>query len=628
MPGISTRIKWLLFLFFDIAALAFSIIFAFVLRLGWPIYPEYIPFLRVYLVPLIVVKLAIFYGFGLYRRFWRYASIHELRVIIQAVIISSFSILFLSYSLGTTQIPRSVFVVDGLLTMIMVGGIRFAGRTLSEFKLYARAPEGVHRVLIVGAGDAGEMLAREMLKNSSLGYLPIGFVDDDLQKRRMQVHGIKVLGTRNELKTIVESNLVSEVIIAMPSVSRQVKEEIVSTCKQAGVKCRTLPGIYEMIDGRVGVGQIRDVQIEDILGRDPVKVNLSEIAAFVAGRKILVTGAGGSIGSELCRQVSHFKPSLLILVDIAENSLFEIEQELLEKDLCPLIAVLGDVKDAGRMDEVLGAHRPQVIFHAAAYKHVPLMEMNPRAALENNFLGTMELAQAALRRGVEKFVLISTDKAVRPKNIMGFSKALAEKFVSCLPSDLTQFVVVRFGNVLASNGSVVPIFQKQIAAGGPITVTHPEMKRYLMTITESVQLVLQAAAFGGAGDLFLLDMGDQVPIVELAEKLITLSGYRAEEMPIKYIGVRPGEKIEEELIAPTEMRTSSPHSKIFKLRDDSSNKPALMKELRGLEGLIREDKLSVALAKMRSLLEQPELADASGPAQKLASLAERRNASG
>lgn len=584
----------------DVIALSGSIIAAFWLRLGWPIRPDYLELLRLYLIPFLLVKLTIFYAFGMYRRLWRYASIHELRVIVQAVVTSSLTILFISYAVRTMPIPRSVFIVDGLLTLITIGAIRFSGRTLSELRLYGRAPAGARRIFVVGAGDAGEMLVKEMLKNSALGFLPIGFIDDDPGKKRMTVHGVKVLGTREDLRGAIEDGRPDEVIIAMPSVSRQVKEEVVNVCKQTGVRCRTLPGIYELIDGRFSVGQIRDVQIEDILGRDPVTVNLAEIGKFIEGKSVLVTGAGGSIGSELCRQISYFKPGLLAMVDIAENSLFDIEQELLEKNLAPLVAVIGDVKDEMRMDEVIEVHKPEIVFHAAAYKHVPMMEMNPKAALENNFLGTLVLARTAARHGVGKLVLVSTDKAVKPVNVMGTSKALAEKAVLSLGGERTGFIIVRFGNVLASKGSVVPTFQRQIAAGGPVTITHPDMKRYLMTITESVQLILQAAAFGGSGDLFLLDMGEQVSIVELAEKMIALSGLTLDKIQIAYVGVRPGEKLEEELVSPSESLMASPHPKIFKLKDSAP--PVANDHIHELEALVKKGRMEPAFAKIRTMV--------------------------
>lgn len=607
MRSSAAVIKKILFIFFDILALNISILAAFWIRLGWPFHAEYVTFLRAYLIPLILVKLSIFYLSGMYRRLWRYASMQELKVIVQAVISSSLAILVFSYGLGTLPIPRTVFIVDGLLTLMLVGGVRFSGRTFSEIKLYRRALPGVRRVLIIGAGDAGQLLAKEMLKNQALGYLPIGFIDDDPGKKRMAIHGIKVLGTREDLRDIIAAGTVGEVVIAMPSVNRQVKEGVVNICKQAGIRCRTLPGIYEIIDGQVGIAQIRDVQIEDILGRDPVLVNAEEISRFIEGKTVLITGAGGSIGSELCRRVNIFKPGMLVIVDIAENSLFEIEQELLEKPSSPVMTIVADVKDEHRMDEVLQAYHPQIIFHAAAYKHVPMMEMNPKAALENNFIGTLVLAEAAVRHRTQKFVLISTDKAVNPVNIMGMSKALAERVILSMPPAETDFIAVRFGNVLASRGSVVPTFQRQIAAGGPVTVTHPDMKRYLMTIAESVQLVLQAAAFGRGDEVFMLDMGEQVSIVELAEKLIRLSGFDLEKMPIKYTGIRQGEKIAEELFSNAEIKAPSQHEKIFKLKSDY-DRLSLGQQMHDLETLIQQGHMRAAFSKMRSLLPTGEKA--------------------
>ena len=587
--------RWSLLLF-DFVALAFAIFFAFYLRLGWPIKQVYLDFLNIYIVPLIVLKLAIFYFFGLYRRFWRYASIHELRILIQASMVSSLAVLAFSYGMGTLPIPRSVLVVDGLVTLFLVGGVRLAGRAVKEFNRYPGVPAGAKRVLIAGAGDAGEMLVREMLRSPDLGYLPVGFVDDDRRKIGLWVHGIEVQGAISGLPDLIKANDVAEVIIAMPSADRRVKAGIVRTCKQSHVPCRTLPGVYELIDGRVSLSSIREVRIEDVLGRDPVKVDIENIQARIHGAAIMVTGAGGSIGSELCRQVGHFEPSLLIIVDIAENSLYHIEQELLESGLGPVIAVVADVKDTGKMNEILQAYRPQFIFHAAAYKHVPLMEMNPKAALTNNFVGTVELARAAARNGVAKFILISTDKAVNPENFMGLSKALAEQAVLTFINEKTDFIIVRFGNVLASSGSVVPTFQRQIAAGGPVTVTHPEMRRYLMTITESVQLVLQATVFGENSDVYLLDMGEPIAIVDLAKKLINLSGFSEDEIKIKFIGKRPGEKLDEELMGEGERLLESPHSKIFKLAGTAAlglnDSRRIIKEM---EKALDRDRLDICL---------------------------------
>ncbi len=592
---LGARPQWSLVLF-DLGALAFAIFFAFSLRLGWPIKHVYLDFLQNYIVPFIVLKLAIFYFFGLYRRFWRYASIHELRILIQAGITSSLAVLAFSYGMGTLPIPRSVLVVDGLVTLFLVGGVRLTGRALREFNRQTVASVEAKRVLIAGAGDAGEMLAREMQRSPDLGYLPVGFVDDDRRKLGMWVHGIKVQGAISDLPDLIEAYDTAEVIIAMPSTDRRVKAGIVRTCKQAHVPCRTLPGVYELIDGRVSLSSIREVRIEDVLGRDPVKVDIEDIRTRIRGAAVMVTGAGGSIGSALCRQVGHFEPSLLIIVDIAENSLYHIEQELLESGLGPVIAVVANVKDTAKMNEIFQAYGPQFVFHAAAYKHVPLIEMNPKAALTNNFIGTVELAKAAAQNGVAKFVLISTDKAVSPENFMGLSKALAEQAVLTFTGEKTDFIIVRFGNVLASSGSVVPTFQRQIAAGGPVTVTHPEMRRYLMTITESVQLVLQATVFGENSDVFLLDMGEPIAIVDLAKKLINLSGFSEDKIKIKFIGKRPGEKLDEELMGAGERLLESPHSKIFKLAGTAVLGPDDSRRIiEEMENALKRDRLDICL---------------------------------
>lgn len=596
-----TKQRWS-FTVFDFFALGFSIVFAFFLRLGWPIKPLYFEFLKTYIVPFLLVKFAIFYGFGLYRSFWRYASIHELRILIQGVVASSVAVLILSYAFGTLPIPRSVFVVDGLLTLFLVGGSRFAGRTLSELYQFARAPAGARRVLIVGAGDAGEMLVREMLKSPELDYLPIGFIDDNVHKSGIRVHGVKVLGTRDDLETLVQTNDVKEIIIAMPSADRRVNEDIVNICERLHVTCRTLPGIYDVIDGRVGISSIRDVRIEDILGRDPVKVNMGEIGELVSGRTVLITGAGGSIGSELCRQISYLGPELLLQVDINENLLYEIERELTDAG-SQVVSLLVDIKNEQKTQEIFDLYRPHLVFHAAAYKHVPMMELNPLVALENNFAATLSLARQAAASGTEKFVLVSTDKAVNPVNTLGISKALAERSVLGLSGQGTEFIVVRFGNVLASNGSVVPLFQKQIASGGPITITHPDMKRYLMTITESVQLILQAASFGASDDVYVLDMGEQVSIVELADKLVRLSGLNPGEIEFRYIGVRPGEKMEEELVALTESKRDSAHSKIFIINSrENIRSGEMLDRLDAIAYLVRERRLPEALTGIGALL--------------------------
>jgi FlaA1/EpsC-like NDP-sugar epimerase len=595
------------YLAIDTLLIVLSLSVAFVVRLGFPIDADYLGFLRLYTLPIVILKLTIFYLFRLYHRMWRYAGTRELRAVIEATMASSAAVLFLSFILQTTTIPRTVFVVDWLLTLILVGGSRLAPRSLSELTAYGDASSGAKRVLVVGAGDAGELLVRELLKNRAQGLLPIGFIDDDPGKRRLELHGLKVLGTRRELPGILAGQDIDEVVIAMPSASRDIKEAILSDCERANTKCRTVPGLFDLVSGRVNVSNLRNVEIEDVLGREPVKVELQELSAHIAGRTVLVTGAGGSIGSELCRQASTLKPALLIMVDIAENSLFEIEQELIAVGGSPLMTVVADVKDEDRMDEILQAYHPQIVFHAAAYKHVPMMEMNPRVALENNFIGTQVIAEAAIRHHVKEFVLISTDKAVNPLSVMGLSKALAEKAVLSLGGRRhTKLMIVRFGNVLASSGSVVPTFKQQISRGGPVTITHPDMKRYFMTITEAVQLVIQASALGESGQVFVLDMGEPIKIVDLAKKMIKLYAPEPDKIAIDFIGLRSGEKLEEELFRPREQRLKTEHEKILLAVDSEADPAALAPQLEEIEGLIKTGQMRPAFNAIRDLF--PETA--------------------
>lgn len=589
----------------DAVLLAIALLLAFGLRFGFILPPQYLRFVAIAIGPIIIFKILILYYAGTYERLWRYASVGTLHALIKATSISSLSIIFFLYFFQTLALPRSVFAIDWLLSIMLLGGVRFVNRSLSELRLYATMPTYSKQILIAGAGDAGEMLVREMLKNRSLGQLPIGFVDDDLRKQGMRIHGIKVFGTTKQLSKILTSRKVDEVLIAMPSASKEVKREIAFQCEQAKVKCRTLPGVYEILEGRVTLSQVRDVEVEDILGREAVEVDLDEIFGYLSGERALVTGAGGSIGSELSRQICALNPLMLIILDDAENSLFEIEQELTTAyPKIPLMAVVADIRDEAKMDDVLQAYHPAVIFHSAAYKHVPMMERNPRAALENNFIGTQVVAEAARRHRVKKFVLISTDKAVNPRNVMGVSKALAEMvLLSMSDGGETKFITVRFGNVLASRGSVVPIFKEQIARGGPVTVTHPEMRRYFMTISEAVQLVIQAGTLGQGGEIFVLNMGEQIKIVDLAENMIRLLGFEpGKDIPIEYIGIRPGEKMGEELFAANEKRLPTKHEKIFIARNENIDKKKLALELHELEKLIKEEKMRQAFEKIKMLI--------------------------
>ena len=443
-----------------------------------------------------------------------------------------------------------------------------------------------------------------MLKRPELAYRPVGLIDDDQGKQGLRIHGVRVLGTRKHLRELINRYQIREVIICMPSVSREVIRDIFFQCQEEGVKCKTLPGVYQIIDGTVTIEQIKEVGVEDILGREPVKVDLREAGRYISGKVVLVTGAGGSIGSDLCRQLSRLYPSLLVMVDQSEANLFEIEQELLrEYDLSSAVSMVADITNRVRIQAIFDRYKPAVIFHAAAYKHVPLMEANPIEAIENNLLGTKAVAELAIQSGIERFIFISTDKAVNPTSVMGVSKSLAEKLVQALAQDSpTKLVIVRFGNVLDSRGSVVPIFREQIARGGPLTITHPEMTRYFMTITEATQLVIEAGFMGDRGEIFVLDMGEQVSILELARNMVRLSGLEPEkDIAFKSIGIRPGEKLHEKLFWDHEEASPTKHEKILVVTKTWLDIARFRNDISELEEVVRSDDLRKTLEKLSQM---------------------------
>ncbi len=527
--------------------------------------------------------LAVFCVFKLYHRAWAYASLGELIAIVQAVTLGSFVTIALSYFAQISQ-PRSVVVMQWAFAILLVGGSRLAWRVLVEKqKMHVNIRD--HRALIVGAGDAGAMVAREA-RGDKANFLPVGFVDDDPNKQNLRVLGLRVLGTRQDIPKLVNRHKVDLIIIAMPSVDGSIIREIVGICRGTEAKLKILPGVYQIIEGRVSVSRLRPVQLEDLLRREPVQVDLEEISGYLRGETVLVTGAGGSIGSELCRQVASFGPGRLVLLGHGENSIHKIWMELESsfKGIAMSIEI-ADVRDKSRINAIFEKHRPRVVFHAAAHKHVPLMELHPAEAVKTNIFGTRNVALAASRAGTKVFVMISSDKAVNPSSVMGATKRMAELIIhqENLTSD-TLFTAVRFGNVLGSNGSVVPVFQRQITTGGPLTVTHPEMKRYFMTIPEAVQLVIQAAAMAGGGEVFVLDMGDPVKIVDLARDMIELSGLDADrDMQIKFNGIRPGEKLFEELLTAEEGSSATKHKRIFVARPALVEVAALENELVNLQ---------------------------------------------
>ncbi len=506
-------------------------------------------------VGLVVIgKIVVFSAFGLYQKWWRYVSGRDFVLIVRAVAVAS-AILVVAFTVVQpfdVGLPRSVAVMDFILTLLLIAGARLAVRLIVERPSRgARLPK--HEVLVVGAGSGGQMVVRELQLNPRLGATAIGFVDDDPRKRGMRMLGLKVLGATKEIVEILDETEPDEVVIAIPSAPGTLRGRIVAACREREIRVRTLPTVFELLRGGVQLNkQLRDVQVEDVLGRDPVVVELDRVGAYLRDRVVLVTGAGGSIGSELCRQIARVGPRLLVMVDHAEDNLFEIDREMVEeRHFTGVESVLADCKEPHRMLETMQRFKPSVVFHAAAYKHVPLMEANPLEAVRNNAIATRITAETAAASRVERFVLVSTDKACNPKTVMGASKAMAEWIVESAGHrhPATRFACVRFGNVLASSGSVVPIFRSQIERGGPVTVTHPEMTRYFMTIPEAVQLVIRAGDIGaGAGEVFVLDMGEPVKILDLAHNMIRLAGYEPEtDIAVEFTQPRPGEKLHEEL---------------------------------------------------------------------------------
>ena len=503
----------------------------------------------------VVGQLIVYYAFGLYEKWWRYFRLPDMIAVLRACAVATaiLAITFLLLKPFDDQIPRSVVVSNFLLTLFLIGGARLLVRMVLVERLARRDVRGARRVLVVGAGSGGQMVAREMQLNPNLAARASGFLDDDPRKRGMRLHGINVLGTTDEVGEILDEFHPDEVIIAIPSAPGVLRGRVVTACRERDLPVRTLPTVFELLRGGVQLTrQLREVQVEDVLGRDPVKMELDRVGAYIQDKVVMVTGAGGSIGSELVRQIARVHPKLLVILDHAEDNLFRIDREMVEeRHFTRIESVLADCKEGDRMLEVMQRFKPDVVFHAAAYKHVPLMEANPLEAIRNNAMATRVTAETAVVSGCERFVLISTDKAVNPRTVMGASKAMAEWIVETAgrKHPQTKFVSVRFGNVLASSGSVVPIFRGQIERGGPVTVTDPEMTRYFMTIPEAVQLVIRSGDLGGAsGEVFVLEMGEPVKIVDLAHNMIRLAGYEpGVDIAIEYVGARPGEKIHEEL---------------------------------------------------------------------------------
>jgi len=538
----------------DLALIIVSVLGSFALRLDVSQLPFYFPAALMMCAVALLIKVPVYFYFGLYRRLWIYARTSELRLITVAVTTASVltsGVMLVLISAGVLQpgMPRSALGIDWLLSLVLIGGSRFALRILAE-QSTAKHDSKSKRALIIGAGDAGALVVRELQRPSQLNLVPIGFLDDDPAKQNHQIYGVSVIGKVNKLADILDNQQVDEVIIAIPSAPGNIIRLVNDECRKKNIPSRTMPGIYELLGGKVSVNRLREVDITDLLRRDHVRVNDEKVGQALEGKRVLVTGAGGSIGRELSRQIARRAPAELVLLGHGENSIFEILLELQSNyPSLKLIPVIADVRNAQRLDSVFKTHQPQIVFHAAAHKHVSLMEANPVEAVTNNVLGTRNLVQAAVTHNVERFVLISTDKAVRPSSIYGATKRLAEMIVlDAARQHNRAFTVVRFGNVLGSRGSIIPIFKNQIANGGPVTITHPDMFRFFMTIPEAVYLVLQASSMQNGGEVFVLNMGEPVRILDLAEDLIKLSGLEPhKDIEITFTGIKPGEKLVEEL---------------------------------------------------------------------------------
>lgn len=545
--------KRIILIVYDIIAVVASSLLALLIRFEGryiEIPREYISRSLQYIPAIIVITLIIFYGFRLYSSLWTYAGAPELINITFASALSAM-VQMMVMVIFDVRMPRSYYFLYGVSLWILVFLSRFSYRGIRTLIKRQASGENTSRVLLVGAGAAGNMLVKEIRNSNYISKQVVCIVDDDKSKEGSYLHGVKVLGNRQNIPQLVKQFRIDEIIIAMPSTPAKEIKEILDICKETGCELKRLPGVYQLVNGEVGISKLKEVDVNDLLGREPVKVDLSTILNYVSGKTVLVTGGGGSIGSEICRQVAEHHPRMLVLVDIYENTTYDIQNELKNKyPELNLVVLIASVRNTKRMDMIFETYRPDIVYHAAAHKHVPLMEDSPNEAVKNNVLGTWKVVQAADKWKVKRFVMISTDKAVNPTNIMGATKRICEMIIQTYNTrSRTEFVAVRFGNVLGSNGSVIPLFKKQIEQGGPVTVTHPDIIRYFMTIPEAVSLVLQAGAYAKGGEIFVLDMGEPVKIADLARNLILLSGHKPDEdIQIVYTGLRPGEKLYEEML--------------------------------------------------------------------------------
>ena len=588
-------LKKVLFVLADIICITFSMLAAIWVRYG-SLKPELVQDLILFIPSVIPFGLLVFWILGLYNRTLRFQSLLDAFAIFVAVTTFSAIKVLASFYITDFAMVKPVLIIDWMQLVLLIGGLRIAPRALinvieiSPLRswLFSKSTSKTKRVMIIGAGQGGESIAREIKRNMNLPIEVVGFLDDADEKQGQIIHGIKVVGKTEKLDELCKIYEIDEIIIAIPSASGKELRRIVKLCQNTNIRFKTLPGLQDLIAGKLVSLQLKDIAIEDLLRRAPSEINLAEIAAYITGKTLLVTGAGGSIGSEICRQILPFQPEKLLLLGHGENSIYTIHQELLRSpDLgnTVLLPIITDVQDKDKIDYIFSSFRPDIVFHAAAHKHVPMMELNPEESVKNNVCGTFNVAEAAHKYHVERFVMISTDKAVNPTSVMGASKRTAEKIVKCFAKrSTTRFVAVRFGNVLGSRGSVIPMFKSQIERGGPITITHPNMIRYFMTIPEASKLVIQAGAYGKGGEVFILDMGEPVKILDLAEDLIRLAGLEVgKDIEIKFTGIRPGEKLYEELLTASEGITATKNKKIFIAKPEEVNEEELMMQVNKLK---------------------------------------------
>jgi FlaA1/EpsC-like NDP-sugar epimerase len=622
----SVNARRLLVFLHDLLAAGLAWMAAFWLRFNFDIPEEYEALMFDRLPWVLAIHVAVFWAFGLYRGLWRYASLPDLQRLLAAVGLAALAVpAFLTLAPADLAVPRTVYVLTPALLALVMGGSRLAYRAWKEGRLFAiLAKPKATPVLVIGAGAAAAALVRDLA--TSRDWRVLGLLDDDPSKLGSLLAGVKILGRIDRVGEIAAGLGVSQAIIAMPSATHQERKRALDLCARSDISVMTVPALTDIVSGRVSVSTLRAVELEDLLGRDPVELDDAGLRAFLERRTVLVTGAGGSIGSELCRQIARYAPASILLFDASEFALFSIEQEFRDRfPRAAVIAVIGDAKDERRISEIFAQYRPQVVFHAAAYKHVPLMEdENAFQAVANNVLTTVTVARAAQKAGAEKFVLVSTDKAVNPANVMGASKRLAEMACQALqPASRTQLVIVRFGNVLGSTGSVVPRFREQIARGGPVTVTHPDIQRYFMSIPEAAQLVLQAGMMGKGGEIYVLDMGEPVKIVDLARQMIRLSGFSEDDIRIEYSGLRPGEKLYEEPLADAEKTLPTPHPKLRVAQARAPQNGKLLQELLGW--LENSDDVSPAAVRAQLRRWVPEYA---APSAELAAHREKARQAG